>query len=128
MELFWKAVGGLLISLVLGLFLRKDMSLLLSLAVCVMIAGVAVYYLQPVLSLLDQIAQTANLQTETTATLLKVMGIVWITEIAGMVCSDAGSSAMQRILKILSCSAILWISIPVFQEVIALLQQIVEDI
>ena len=86
MELFWKAVGGLLISLVLGLFLRKDMSLLLSLAVCVMIAGVAVYYLQPVLSLLDQIAQTANLQTETTATLLKVMGIVWITEIAGMVC------------------------------------------
>lgn len=128
MELYWKAVGGLLIALVLGLSLGKDISLLLSMAVCVMGAAIAMHYLQPVLTLLEQMAQNANLQKGTLGILLKITGIVWLTEIAAMTCADAGSSAVQKILKMLSCCGILWVSIPIFQEVISLLQQIVGDI
>lgn len=128
MELLWKAVGGLLIAAVLGIALGKDMSVLLSMAVCAMGAVVCLHYLEPILSLLKQIEEVACMQGETLGILLKILGIGILTEIAGMVCSDAGSGAMSKLLKILSCAGILWVSIPVFQSVLSLLQQILGEI
>ena len=35
METYWKTLGGLLIAVVLGMIMGKDMSVMLSLAICV---------------------------------------------------------------------------------------------
>ena len=128
MELFWKAVGGLLIAAVLGMVLGKDMSLLLCLTACVMGTAVAMHYFQPVLSMLRQLESAANLQGDFLRILCKILGIGLISEVAAMVCTDAGSGAVGKLLRMLTCAGILWVSIPVFQSVLSILQQILGEL
>ena len=128
MEIYWKALGGLLIALVLGLILGKDMTVMLSLAVCAMGTVVAVHYLQPVLSMLKQMEKAADFQGESFQILMKILGISMVSEIAGMICADAGSGSMGKIIKILTSAVILWIALPVFQSVLSVLQQILGEL
>jgi stage III sporulation protein AD len=128
METYWKALGGLLIAVVLGLVLGKDMSVLLSLAICAMVTAVATHYLQPVLAAIKQMAQAANFQGENFQVLIKILGISLVSEISGMICADAGAGSISKVLKILTSSVILWISMPVFQSVLSLLQQIMREL
>ena len=128
MELFWKALGAVLIAAVLGLVLGKDMALLLSLAVCSMGLAVAVHYLQPVVAFLQQIQSFSSVGDHILTVLLKVLGIGMIGEIVSMVCSDAGMASFGKMLKILSCAGILWVSLPLFQSVLSLLQQILGEV
>ena len=60
MEVYWKALGGILIALILGLALGKDMSVLLSLAVCAMGTAVAVSYMEPVMSNINKFSFSLN--------------------------------------------------------------------
>lgn len=128
MALFWKAIGGLLIAVVLGLMLDVDMSTLLSIAVCAMGVAVALHYLQPVLSLIRQMQDTAALESESFEILFRIVGIGLISEIAQLVCTDSGNSAMAKLLSILTKAGILWLSIPVFQGVLSILRQILGEI
>ena len=128
METYWKALGGLLIAVVLGMILGKDMAVMLSLAVCAMVTAVAIYYLQPVLNALRQMEQIADFQGETFQILIKILGISLVSEISGMICSDAGSNSLGKVLKILTSAVILWIAMPVFQSVLSLLQQILREV
>ena len=128
MEIYWKALGGLLIAVVLGLILGKDMSVMLSLAICAMVAAVAIHYFQPVLTALKQMEQAANFQGENFQILIKILGISLVSEISGMICADAGAGSMGKVLKILTSSVILWIAMPVFQSVLSLLQQILREL
>ena len=128
MEVYWKALGGILIALILGLALGKDMSVLLSLAVCAMGTAVAVSYMEPVIQLLKQLQNLSAIKSDTMEVLFKILGIALLSEITGMICVDAGNSAAQKMLKILSYAGILWVSIPVLEAVILLLQQILGGI
>ena len=128
MEVYWKALGGLLIAVVLGMILGKDMTVMLSLAICAMGTVVAIHYLQPVLSFLKQMEKVANFQGESFQILVKILGISMVSEIAGMICADAGSGSMGKIVKILTSAVILWIALPVFQSVLSVLQQILGEL
>jgi len=128
MDLFWKVVGTVLIAAVLGLVLGKDIALLLSMAVCAMGLAVAIEYLQPVLTFLQQIQSFASVGENILTILFKVLGIGLIGEIVSMVCSDAGMASFGKMLKILSCAGILWVSLPLFQSVLSLLQQILGEV
>ena len=128
MEIYWKALGGLLIAVVLGLILGKDMSVMLSLAICAMVTAVAIHYFQPVLTALKQMEQAANFQGENFQILIKILGISLVSEISGMICADVGAGSMGKVLKILTSSVILWIAMPVFQSVLSLLQQILREL
>lgn len=128
MEVYWKALGGILIALILGLALGKDMSVLLSLAACAMGTAVAVSYMEPVIQLLKQLQNLSAIKSDTMEVLFKILGIALLSEITGMICVDAGNSAAQKMLKILSYAGILWVSIPVLEAVILLLQQILGGI
>ena len=128
MEVYWKALGGILIALILGLALGKDMSVLLSLAVCAMGTAVAVSYMEPVIQLLKRLQNLSAIKSDTMEVLFKILGIALLSEITGMICVDAGNSAAQKMLKILSYAGILWVSIPVLEAVILLLQQILGGI
>lgn len=128
MDIYWKALGALLIAVVLGMILDRDMSLLLSLAVCAMGTAVVIQYLQPVLSTLGQMEQLARFQGNNYQILIKILGISVVSEIAGMICTEAGAGSMGKLLKILTKVVILWIALPVFQAVLTLLQQILGEL
>ena len=112
---------GLLLSLVIGRQSR-DMSLLLTLAVCVLVCLGAMEFLEPVTEFLRQVRRMGELESQAVSILLKAAGIGLLSELAGLLCADAGESALGRALQILSSAAILWLSLPLFQQVLTLIE------
>lgn len=131
MELFWKCVAGVLIAAILGPVLgqqEKGISVMLSVAVCAMGAVILLSYLEPVLDLLLQLESLGDLGGEMLTILLKAMGIALVAELAGLICTDAGSGALGKTIQMLASAVILWLSIPVFQAFLALIRQILGEV
>ena len=129
MALFWKAAGGILIGLLLGLSIHKqDFALLLSVTVCAMVTGIVLMYLEPVLEFLRELEQWGSLRNDVLGVLLKALGIALTAELAGSVCSDAGNSALAKSIQLLGNMTILYVSLPVFRVMLQLIRQILGEI
>lgn len=129
MDLFLRSCGAVLVAVVLVITLgKKDISLVLTMMVCCLVAGVAFYYLDPVLELIHQIEQDGNLNGQMIGVLLKAVGIGLITEIAVLVCNDSGNASMGKSLQILGSCVILWLSIPLFTSLLEIIQQILGEL
>ena len=121
----WTAVVlvGLILALVLGRQ-AKDMSLLLTLAVCVMVCIAALMFLEPVMELLRELRRLGALDSDVISIALKCAGIGLLSELIGLLCADAGESAMGRAMQLLSAAAILWLSLPLIREVLKLIGEV----
>ena len=131
MEIFWKAAAAVLIAVVLGLALgkqEKDISVLLTMAVCCMAAVITISYLEPVLDFLRELEAMGDLQGDMLGILLKAVGIGLVAEIAGMVCTDAGNGSLGKTLQMLGSAAILYLSIPIFNALLKLIQDILGEL
>ena len=129
MALYLKCAGAALVGVVLVLTLgRKEMGLVLSSAVCAMIALAAAQYLEPVLDLLRRLEELGGLDGGMIAVLLKCVGIGLITEIAGMVCTDSGNASLAKALQLLGTAAVLCLAVPLFDGLLTLIQEILEGL
>ena len=131
MSLFWKAAGGLFITAVLVLTLarqQKDLSLLLGMGACAMAVTVGLTFLEPVLSLLRQLEELGNLQSGILTTLLKISGIGLVSEVGGMVLSDSGNASLAKGLQLLGTCVILYLSVPVFETLLELVQDVLGEL
>ncbi len=129
MELFWKAIAAGLLCAVLGLTVEKrEYGLALSIAVCCMVFAVAATYLKPALSLLGELENLADAGGGMFSTLLRAVGIGLVAQLAGLICQDAGNASLAKTMQMLGSAAILYISIPVFQSVLALIREILGGI
>lgn len=131
MDLFLRAASAVLLTVVLSLALGKqgkETAGLLSIIVCCMIIGIAVRYLVPVWELLQKLGSMGDLNSEMVGTLFKVVGIGMLSEIAALVCTDAGSAALGKTLQLLSSAVILWLCIPIFTALMDLIQGILGGI
>ena len=127
MALYLKCAGAALVGVVLVLALgRKELGLVLSAALCTMIALAALEYLDPVLELLGTLEEMGQLDGELITVLLKCVGIGLITEIAGVVCADSGNGSLAKALELLGTAAVLWLSVPLFNGLLTLIQEILE--
>ena len=107
---------------------RKEMGLVLAAALCAMIALVAVEYLEPVLDLLHRLEELGELDGAMISVLFKCVGISLITEIAGMVCTDSGNASLAKALQLVGTAAVLWLSVPLFDGLLLLIQEILEGL
>lgn len=125
----WAAVVliGLILSLVLGKQ-SKDMSLLLTLAVCVLVCLGAMEFLEPVTELIRELRRLGGLDSEAISILLKAAGIGLLSELAGLLCADAGENALGKVLQVISNAAILWLSIPLFRKIIGMIGEVLAEI
>ena len=131
MGTFFQAAAMVLVASVLGLVLAKqgkEMTAMLTIGVCCMVMIAAVAFLKPILDLLRQLEVLGKLNSEMVQILFKVVGIGLVSEIAGMICADAGSASMGKALQILGSAVMLWLSIPVFQTLLQLIQRIIGGI
>ena len=127
MDTFWKAAAAVLLAVVLVPAVaktEKDISVLLTMAVCCLVAAAALSYLEPVLDLLWELKALGDLSGEMLEILMKAVGIGLVAEIAGMICADAGNGSLGKTLQILASAAILYLSIPLFQAFLTLVQEI----
>ena len=129
MEGYFQAAGAVILAMILILTLRQSnqpMAVLLSITVCVLVLVGALNYLKPILAFLDSLRQLGNLSGEMVTILLKVTGISVLSEIAALVCVDSGNASLAQALKIVSTAVILYLSIPIFQVLLDLVQKILE--
>lgn len=131
MELLWKTIAGTLLATILGLAVQKkekDLAVLLSIAACCMGAVTIFTYLEPVLIFLQNLELPWNTQENILSILLKGTGIGLVTEIASLICTDAGNSSFGRIMQLLGSTAILYLSLPIFTAMLNLIQQILGEL
>ena len=127
MDTCWKAAAAVLLAVILVPAVaktEKDISVLLTMAVCCLVAAAAFSYLEPVLDLLWELKALGDLSGEMLGILMKAVGIGLVAEIAGMICADAGNGSLGKTLQILASAAILYLSIPLFQAFLTLVQEI----
>ena len=131
MDGFWKAVAAVLITVILGLCLErysKASAILLTLFTVTMIAALAVGYLVPVVDFVKRLHTLGQLDPTMMEILLKTVGIGMIGEISSLICTDSGLGALGKVIQILSGAAILWLSLPLFEKTVDLLQNILGGI
>lgn len=127
MNILFKAIAGAMITVVLCLFLsknNKDYSVVISIAICCLIVIASVTYLKPVIDFTGKLKRIGQLDSEALEVVIKSVGIGLLTEIATMICDDAGNKTLSKALNILSGAAILWLSIPLLESLLELLETI----
>lgn len=127
MDGYLGACGAVILGIILVVNLsghQKDMAVLLALAVCVMVALVALQYFRPVLEFLEELEQIGGLDGQMICILVKILGIGILSEIAVPVCADAGNASIGKSLQFLTVVVMLSLSIPLFRSLIQVLQEI----
>lgn len=131
MMLFFQALTGVLLTIILVLSLGnqgKETGHLLVMTACGMAAIIAMNYLKPVLDFVMKLQDIGGLDSAIIETMLKVAGISVLSEIASLVCTDAGNSSLGKVVQLLGTSVILWLSIPLFSALIELIQKIMGEL
>ena len=131
MDIYLKAVAGVSVTIIISLTLAKkaqDISMLLTLAVCCMVMGVAVYFLTPLIDFIKQLQTVGQLDTETFKILLKAVGIGLVGEISSLICADSGNTALGKALQILSVIVILWLSLPLMTALLQTVQSLLGEL
>ena len=131
MELFFKAAAAVLLAVILFLVVNprgKEFGTLITLAVCCMVAAAAGQFIQPVIEFLNTLQQVGNLDSAYLGILLKVVGIGLLSEVAALVCADAGNATLGKTLQMLAACVILWLSIPLLGSLLDLIQDILGEV
>lgn len=131
MDIFFKTAGGVLIALILWLCLNKynkENGVMLSLLVCAMVIATGIAFLEPIVSFLKKLQVIGNMDEDLLAVVLKTVGIGLISEISMLVCKDAGNESMGKALQFLSTIVVLWMSLPVFEKLLSLLDKMLGSV
>ena len=127
MDVFWQWIAGAMLTVVLGIALgkqSKEISLILSIVVCVMVLLAAAAYLQPVMEFVKRLQTIGQLDEQYGQILLKSVGIGLVTEFAVLICNDAGNTALGKSLQIAATVMVLWISLPLMESLLTLIEKI----
>lgn len=128
---YLQAAGVILLAVILYLVLgsqRREMAILLSIAACCMVFVIALQYLEPVIDLMKQLQRQTEIAPEYLSILLKTVGIGLIGELAALICTDAGNAALAKVMQLLSGMVILWLSVPLFQNLMELIAGILGEV
>lgn len=131
MDLYVKTIAGALIALMLCLTLSnkgKEIGILLALAVCVMVVCAGFSYLSSVLDFFAQLQRLIGIDNDLLNILLKAVGIGLMGEIAGLICADAGQSTLGKAVQILTSAVILWISLPLYTQILSLIEELLKGV
>lgn len=128
MEAFLKASAVIILAVILGTTLgktEKDISVVLSVAVCCVVMTVAVQYLSEVVEFLWKLSNSKAYHNPFLGTLLKITGVALMTELTSLISSDAGNSSLGKAMQILGNTAILFLSLPILESFISIIQDII---
>ena len=114
---------GLILALVLGKQ-SKELGLLLTMGVCALVSIGAMSFLEPVTELLRELRDLGELDGQALTILIKCAGIAVLSELASILCTDAGEGAMGKALSLLSSGAMLWLSLPLLRQLLELIGEV----
>lgn len=107
---------------------EKDIGLVLTMTVSVMVALAGLTLLKPVLAFLHQLEELGDLQAGVLNILLKATGIGLVSELAAGICRDGGNTALAQAVKTLGVMTILSLSLPILETLVALIQTVLGEL
>ena len=110
-----------------ALFLKrevKELSLLLSIVTSVILLSLVTAGALEILSLLRQLAETAEISDALLAPMLKVLGLEVVTNLVANICRDAGEGGVASAVELTGAICALYTSIPVIQAVLILIEEL----
>ena len=128
---FIKAVAISLIAVILSLILakqNKDIAVLLAMAVCALTLIAAMGYFHPIIDFLRNLKTIGQLDAQLFSILLKAVGIGVLSEIAVLICTDTGNGALGKSIQILASGVILWIALPLLNNLLQLIENVLEAV
>lgn len=131
MEDMLKVTAGVLVAAMLTIILQgqgKGYVTLLIVAVVAMGACIAFSYIKPIITFLDRLQDVSSLKNESLTILLKAVGIGLLNEFCGAICADTGNTSLAKMLNLVSTVAIMWISLPVLEQIMELITDVLEGI
>lgn len=120
MEIF-QIVGLALIAAVLSVILknqRPEIAVQISIVTGIVIFLMLIFRISAVLSLLQEIASKVNIDFVYLTTILKIVGIAYITTFGAEVCRDAGEGAIASKIEFAGKILIMVLAIPVLMAVL----------
>lgn len=131
MEVIIKAIGSILIAVLVSIILNKhskEYALLLVICVCCSIAALGFRYYEQVFDFVHQLQSLGNLNNEMIAIMLKAVGTALLSEITVLICQDSGNSALGKAIQILSTAIIIYLCLPMFSKLLELIESIMGHI
>lgn len=122
-----KAIGGILITVIVSLILNKnskEYSILLVICVCSTVAILSLHYYEQIFDFVQQLQEYGNLNNEMLIIILKATGTALLTEITVLICQDSGNSALGKVVQMLSSAVIIYLCIPMFSKLLELVDTI----
>lgn len=127
MDYYLKVIACVLITAVLGLILSKqakDYTVLMTICVCSMIILCSAKYLKAIIQFLQHLSGFGGVDKDILRILLKISGIGLISQIIGLICEDAGNHSLGKALQIITTVVILWLSLPLLEEMLILMESV----
>ena len=131
MDIYLKIVAVVLLSVTLMLLLSKyaaDISLLLALCVSCAILLLACQYFMPILDFARKLTLIGNIDNEILTILLKVSGIGILSQIAILICNDAGQTSIAKALQITTTAVILCVCVPLMEQILTLIEAMMKAV
>lgn len=125
METFLRAAAVAIVGAILAVVVRKEtkeLGVVLSLACCALLLVLIWDFLEPVVDFARRLNRMTTLSGEMIGILLKAAGVGLLCEAACAVCEDAGESTLGKITKICGSATVLYLSLPLFQSVLDLIE------
>lgn len=127
MTIYLKAIVCVLVTVILCITLskyEKNFSLLLSIAVCCLVGVTAFGFIEPVISFVNKLEEFGHLDHHILSILIKAVAIGFLSEFTSMICTDAGNGSLGKIIKFLGSSVILWLSLPLLNALLDMLDNV----
>ena len=100
---------------------RPDLSSVLLIAGGALLSLYIIDMLEDVFGVFSKILETTNLDSALFFTLLKIVGIGYLTEFSASVCNDSGNSSIAQKIQLAGKLTIFILSIPIISKLLDLL-------
>ncbi len=131
MDGFWQGISLSLIAAVLAIVMGKnsgELSIVLVIGAACMVVTLALSYLKPVAQLFERLEEMSRISGETFNILLKAVGVGMVTEVANLICTDAGNATLGKTVQILGTAVMLWLSLPLIEQMLDLVENIMGNV
>ena len=128
MDWIIKLAAAAVLSALLAVMIQKTTpanALLVSIAAAVMIALASATFLQPVLSFVRKLEVDFSVSSVYTGTMIKCVLISVVTRFGISICKDAGQSGLASALDFGGTIASVWVAIPLFESLMAMLEELI---
>lgn len=118
-----------IIGAVTGILLKqycREQAMFSSIAICVMVIAAALAFASPAIEQLEVLFEKTSLDKSCFKSLLKAMGICYMTGIAADICRDSGEQALASAVEIWGRIALLILTMPMIDSILTLITGVLQ--